>query len=82
MMTVDPFGRRRVLVSTAWGMSVGLLVVAIAFHYIPIDTKTLAITSTKISAPAIIVLVFIIWFVCFYSVSVGNTAWMSTGKKI
>jgi len=78
MMTVDPIGRRRVLVLTTWGMSAGLLAVAIAFHFIPIDTKTLAITTTKVTPPAIVVLVFIIWFVIFYGVSVGNTAWMST----
>lgn len=30
------------------------------------------------TTPAIVVLVFIIWFVFFYGVSVGNTAWMST----
>jgi len=78
MMCVDPIGRRRVLVATVWGMSAGLLAVAVAFSFIPIDTSTLAITTTKVSAPAIVVLVFIIWFVFFYGVSVGNTAWMST----
>jgi len=78
MMTVDPFGRRRVLVCTVWGMSAGLLAVAVAFSFIPIDTKTLAVKQTTVSTPAVIVLVFIIWFVLFYGVSVGNTAWMST----
>ncbi|RMY61821.1 hypothetical protein D0863_11158 [Hortaea werneckii] len=78
MMTVDPIGRRRVLVSTAWGMSAGLLAVAIAFSFIPVNTETLELEATSVSAPAIVVLVFIIWFVFFYGVSVGNTAWMST----
>jgi MFS transporter, SP family, solute carrier family 2 (myo-inositol transporter), member 13 len=79
MMTVDPFGRRKVLVSTVWGMAVGLLAVAVAFVYIPVDRNTLELTSTTgIHTPAIVVLVFIIWFVFFYGVSVGNTAWMST----
>lgn len=78
MMCVDPIGRRRVLVCTVWGMAAGLLAVAIAFSHIPIDTKTLAITTTTVSTPAIVVLIFIIWFVVFYGVSVGNTAWMST----
>jgi SP family myo-inositol transporter-like MFS transporter 13 len=78
MMLVDPYGRRRVLICTVWGMSVGLLAVAIAFHFIPIDTQTLAITTTTVSTPAIVVLVFIIWFVFFYGISVGNVAWMST----
>ncbi|KIX97306.1 uncharacterized protein Z520_06758 [Fonsecaea multimorphosa CBS 102226] len=78
MMLVDPIGRRRLLIATVWGMSAGLVAVAIAFSFIPIDTKTLAIETTKVTTPAIVVLVFIIWFVFFYGVSVGNTAWMST----
>ena len=75
---VDPWGRRKLLISTVWGMSAGLLGVAVAFKFIPIDTETLAVTTTTVSAPAIVVLVFIVWFVFFYGVSVGNTAWMST----
>ncbi|KAJ9652576.1 hypothetical protein H2198_008188 [Neophaeococcomyces mojaviensis] len=78
MMCVDRLGRRRLLLSTAWGMSAGLIAVAVAFSFIPIDTKTLEVTSDNVRTPAIAVLVFIIWFVFFYSVSVGNTAWMST----
>ena len=74
MMLVDKVGRRRLLLSTVWGMSAGLLAVAVAFSFIPIDRKTLVITNPVISAPAIVVLVFIIWFVAFYGVSVGNTA--------
>lgn len=76
MMTVDPIGRRRLLISTVWGMSAGLLAVAVAFHFIPVNTKTLVLEATSVSAPAIVVLIFIIWFVFFYGVSVGNTAWM------
>jgi len=78
MMVVDGLGRRRLLLCTAWGMSAGLVAVAVAFSFIPIDRQTLALTNPKVSAPAIVVLIFIIWFVAFYSVSVGNTAWMST----
>ena len=78
MMAVDPIGRRRVLVSTVWGMSAGLVAVAVAFSFIPVNTDTLELETTKVTAPAIVVLIFIIWFVFFYGVSVGNTAWMST----
>lgn len=78
MMIVDPVGRRRVLLTTAWGMIVGLVAVAAAFSFIPIDRETLVVTSDNVKTPAIIVLVFIIVFVLSYSVSVGNTAWMST----
>ncbi|GME43498.1 putative mfs sugar [Neofusicoccum parvum] len=77
-MAVDPWGRRRVLVSTVWGMAAGLLAVAVAFSYIPVDTSTLELREARVTAPAIVVLVFIVWFVFFYGVSVGNTAWMST----
>jgi len=77
-MMVDPWGRRRVLVTTVWGMAAGLLAVAVAFSFIPIDTETLALEQTTVTTPAIIVLVFIIVFVLFYGISVGNTAWMST----
>ena len=59
-------------------MSAGLLAVAVAFSFIPINTKTLELEVTSVSTPAIVVLIFIIWFVFFYGVSVGNTAWMST----
>ncbi len=74
MMVVDGLGRRRLLLLTAWGMSAGLLAVAVAFSFIPIDKKTLALTNPTVTPPAIVVLIFIIWFVAFYSVSVGNTA--------
>jgi SP family myo-inositol transporter-like MFS transporter 13 len=77
MMVVDPWGRRRVLVFTVWGMAAGLLAVAIAFKFIPVDLDTLELTTGEVSPPAIVVLVFIVWFVFFYGISVGNVAWMS-----
>ncbi|GMG24996.1 sugar transporter [Aspergillus oryzae] len=78
MMVIDKMGRRRLLLSTGWGMSVGLIAIAVAFSFIPVDLDTLDLKSNSVSPPAIVVLVFIIWFVIFYGVSVGNTAWMST----
>lgn len=78
MMTVDPYGRRRVLICTVWGMSASLIAVAVAFSFIPVNTDTLELQTTSVSPAAIVVLVFIVCFVFFYGVSVGNTAWMST----
>jgi SP family myo-inositol transporter-like MFS transporter 13 len=46
--------------------------------WIPVDLDTMEVTGKGVSSAAIVVLVFIIWFVVFYGVSVGNTAWMST----
>ncbi|KAJ5864900.1 uncharacterized protein N7529_006816 [Penicillium soppii] len=78
MMMVDGVGRRKLLLSTVWGMSVGMIAVAVAFRWIPINMETMEVATTGIPPAAIAVLVFIIWFVVFYGVSVGNTAWMST----
>ncbi|CEL05549.1 hypothetical protein ASPCAL06667 [Aspergillus calidoustus] len=77
MMLVDRIGRRRLLLSTVWGMSTGLIAVAIACRYIHVDINATEVESGPVSGAAIAVLVFIIWFVIFYGVSVGNTAWMS-----
>lgn len=78
MMVIDGMGRRKLLLSTVWGMSVGMVAIAVAFRWIPINMETMEVATTGISPAAIAVLVFIIWFVVFYGVSVGNTAWMST----
>lgn len=78
MVVVDKFGRRRLLLSTAWGMAAGMLAMAVVFKWIPFDAETGDIVATGVTPPAIVVIVFIIWFVVFYGVSVGNTAWMST----
>lgn len=78
MMVIDSVGRRRLLLCTVWGMSVGLIGVAVAFEFIPVNTSTLEVETNEITPPAVVVLVFIIWFVIFFGISVGNTAWMST----
>lgn len=79
MMVIDKVGRRRLLLSTAWGMAVGMLAIAIAFVWIPFNRETGEIEATNgVTTAAIIVILFMIWFVIFYGASVGNTAWMST----
>ncbi|KAJ5094390.1 hypothetical protein N7456_010251 [Penicillium angulare] len=79
MMVVDNWGRRKLLLATSWGMCAGMLAIAVAFHWVPFDMSSGTLTSTGGTPPAAIaIIVFIIWFVVFYGVSVGNTAWMST----
>lgn len=73
-MIIDSVGCRRLFLCTVCGMSAGLVAVAVAFHFIPVDTSTLELKTNKVPSPAIVVLVFISWFVIFYGVSVGNTA--------
>ncbi|KAJ5105900.1 hypothetical protein NUU61_003247 [Penicillium alfredii] len=77
VLLVDRLGRRRLLLYTSWGMCAGLIAVAIAFAFLPVDTETLEVHTGGTSTEAIVILVFVLWFVLFYGVSVGNTAWMS-----
>jgi len=74
---VDRFGRRRVLLSTMWGMALFLALAAVCFHWIPVN-HDLTIESTKVGWPAYVVLVCMIFFVAFYSSGVGNMAWVSS----
>lgn len=76
MMLVDPVRHRRLLMLTVSGMAASMVLIAVAFIYIPVDLNTLEVQTNGITTPAIVVLVFIIVFVLFYGVSIGNTAWM------
>ncbi|KAJ5333551.1 uncharacterized protein N7506_007334 [Penicillium brevicompactum] len=77
VMLVDRLGRRRLLLYTSWGMCAGLIAVTVAFAFLPVDTETLEVIVGGTPPQAIVILVFLLWFVIFYGVSVGNTAWMS-----
>jgi MFS transporter, SP family, solute carrier family 2 (myo-inositol transporter), member 13 len=75
---VDKFGRRRLLTITVLGMSICMLVAAVTFHWIPIDTRTLTLTTDKVGWPGTLVLVTIILYVGFYSSGVATIAWIGT----
>jgi SP family myo-inositol transporter-like MFS transporter 13 len=77
LMVVDRFGRRRILLSTMWGMALFLALAAVAFHWIPIN-HDLTLKTTKIGWPAYVVLTCMIIYVGFYSSGMGNTAWLSS----
>ena len=77
LMLVDRVGRRRILLCTMWGMALFLVIAAVAFHWIPVN-HDLSLRSTKIGAPAYVVLASMIIYVAFYSSGMGNTAWLSS----
>jgi MFS transporter, SP family, solute carrier family 2 (myo-inositol transporter), member 13 len=77
LMVVDRFGRRRILLSTMWGMALFLALAAVAFHWIPIN-HDLSLKTNKIGWPAYVVLACMIIYVGFYSSGMGNTAWLSS----
>jgi SP family myo-inositol transporter-like MFS transporter 13 len=74
---IDRVGRRRLLLWTMWGMPVCLLLAAIAFVWVPIDHKTLELTSDEVGWPAYLVLVAMILFVAFYAAGLGCVPWQA-----
>lgn len=74
---IDRVGRRRLLLTTMWGMPVCLIVAAIAFKWIPIDLNTLEVTSDNIGWSAYLVLVTMILFVAFYAAGLGCVPWQA-----
>lgn len=76
LIIVDRFGRRRILLVTILGMSICLVVAAVAFSYIPINLHTLEVESDNIGWPGMLLIVVIILFVAFYSSGVATIAWI------
>jgi SP family myo-inositol transporter-like MFS transporter 13 len=74
---IDRVGRRRLLLWTMWGMPLCLLLAAIAFIWVPIDHKTLELTSDEVGWPAYLVLVAMILFVAFYAAGLGCVPWQA-----
>ncbi|KAF2255266.1 myo-inositol transporter [Trematosphaeria pertusa] len=78
LVIVDKFGRRIILLVTVFGMTSCLLIAAVAFHYIPIDTHTLEVQSDEIGWPGYLLIAIIILFVGFFSAGVATIAWIGT----
>lgn len=74
---IDRIGRRRMLVGTVWGMSAALAVAAIAFHWIPLDRETLALTTDTLGWPEIVMLVSLILFVACFGAGVAPVSWQA-----
>ncbi|PSN65455.1 putative transporter [Corynespora cassiicola Philippines] len=78
LVLVDKFGRRRILLTTVFGMTSCLVIAAVAFSYIPIDLHTLEVQSDSIGWPGYLLIAIIILFVAFYSSGVATIAWIGT----
>ncbi|CAI7570146.1 unnamed protein product [Penicillium pancosmium] len=82
-LLIDRFGRRFILLATMWGMPADnmkaafLAITAIGFHYIP-TRPDLTLEKTDIGWSAYLVLASMIIFVVFYSLGIGNLAWVSS----
>jgi SP family myo-inositol transporter-like MFS transporter 13 len=78
LLLVDKFGRRIILTTTVLGMSICMMLTAVAFHYIPVNLETLVVESGDVGWPGIVVLVTIICYVACYSSGVATIAWIGT----
>ncbi|KAL1987807.1 hypothetical protein VTN96DRAFT_2210 [Rasamsonia emersonii] len=74
---IDRFGRRVVLLITVLGMSLSLVVAAVAFHWIPISPD-LTVQTRDINWAGIVLLVTIIFYVAFFAAGVAPIAWVGT----
>lgn len=74
---VDRVGRRKMLIVSLLGMATTLILVAVAFHYIPVS-RDLVIQSSQVNWAGILVLVMIIFYVAFFSGGVATIAWIGT----
>ncbi|KAG5359996.1 Myo-inositol transporter 2 [Yarrowia sp. C11] len=80
-MVIDRIGRRRILLGTIWGMSLGLVVNAIAFHFLDKQKEqnpNHALDKEHISGWAYVVLVAQLVYVAFYATGIGNVPWQQS----
>uniref|UniRef100_A0A1N6MC12 Putative sugar porter n=1 Tax=[Candida] hispaniensis TaxID=312227 RepID=A0A1N6MC12_9ASCO len=76
-MVIDKVGRRRILLGTIWGMSLGLVLNAIAFHFLNKNDKG-DIDSDHVGGWAYVILVSQLIYVAFYATGIGNVPWQQS----
>nr|SIP56074.1 putative sugar porter [Yarrowia phangngaensis] len=80
-MVIDRIGRRRILLGTIWGMSLGLIINAIAFHFLDKEKEnnpTHELDKDNVSDWAYVVLVAQLVYVAFYATGIGNVPWQQS----
>lgn len=72
-MIIDKVGRRKILLCTIWGMALGLVLNAIAFHFNDPDSNGNG--SGKISGWSIVIIISMLLYAAFYGTGIGNVPW-------
>ncbi|CZR68282.1 related to myo-inositol transporter [Phialocephala subalpina] len=75
--TLNRFGRRIILLITVFGMSLSLVIVATAFHWIPVS-KDLVLEAQGINWAGTLLLVTIVFYVGFFAAGVAPVALVGT----
>ncbi|GKT66787.1 myo-inositol transporter [Colletotrichum tofieldiae] len=77
LFIIDRVGRRRILLVTVAGMSVSMVVAAVAFHWIPVSPD-LKLQTATVNWAGILVLATIIVYVACFAGGVATIAWVGT----
>ncbi|KZT65007.1 general substrate transporter [Daedalea quercina L-15889] len=73
---IDIIGRRKIMIFSAPGMIIGLVVAAISFHYMTQKTGGQLIEDSNYpKAWSIIILISMIFYVASYATGLGNVPW-------
>lgn len=77
---IDKIGRRNILLIGLPGMTVGLVMCSIAFHFIGIKFvgNDAVVTHSGYSSWGIVIIVFIIVFASFYALGIGTVPWQQS----
>ena len=80
LLVVDRFGRRRILIICVLGMSISLVLAAVAFIYIPISPDLVLEETNSVNWAGILVLICIIFYVGFFGTGVAPVSWMGAER--
>ncbi|CED85172.1 general substrate transporter [Phaffia rhodozyma] len=73
---VDPVGRRRIMVWTAPGLVISLILASISFHFLTMSTGGVLVDGTDYPKKwSALVLVFMITYTMSYATGLGNVPW-------
>lgn len=72
-LIIDKVGKRKLLLCTVWGMSLGLVLNAIAFHFIDINSP-----SNNTNGWSILTIISMLVFAAFYASGIGNVPWQQS----
>ncbi|KAH6663314.1 general substrate transporter [Plectosphaerella plurivora] len=78
LFIIDRVGRRKILLVTVAGMSLSLVVAAVAFKFIPISPDLKIQESGSVGWAGILLLVTIIFYVAFFASGVATIGWVGT----
>ena len=81
ILLIDIVGRRRILLYSVPIMILGLLLTAVAFHFLPVAARKTVVpqgSDSHIGVWPVLILVSIIMYVSSYAIGLGNVPWQQS----